>query len=67
MNRATCLSCTWWLLQPDMTTRDGARLGQCREQSPSAVTRSDATIVTRWPLTVEHDFCGSHGATEVAA
>jgi hypothetical protein len=67
MSRAPCSSCIWWLLQPEITTKSGERLGQCRDESPKLYIRAiDGQPLTRWPLTIESDFCRAHEGGEVA-
>lgn len=60
MTRPPCVSCIWWLLQPDIRTKSDLRLGQCRAESPRSMQRADGQMLTRWPLTIETDFCGDH-------
>jgi len=68
MSRAPCSSCIWWLLQPEITTKSGERLGQCRDESPKIYIRpADGQALTRWPLTIESDYCRSHEGGEVGA
>lgn len=62
--RAQCRSCHWWAKHP-VLTRDGLPAGECRLRGPAIFQRNDErhTLITRWPMTVALDFCGSHRAS----
>lgn len=56
---ATCVSCVFWNLQPQMRgNEDRGRLGQCRRLPPRVLTAPQ--LCTRWPLVGEGDWCGEH-------
>lgn len=61
---APCRSCCWWVAWTTPPMDGKARLGECRFNAPTLVTRPEvraqSATITRWASTKETDFCQAH-------
>lgn len=57
----TCKTCRFWLPESGYPMREGLAFGECRLRGP---VHYPQTPHSKWPTTVEGDWCGDHEPRE---